>query len=86
MSGAVSVPGKNPTKVRAGACGAAIRWGPPRRVRLDDFDADERAAILAAIEAKRAAKAAKVRNEKAATGLETVAASGEGTHDADSAA
>jgi len=44
----------------------AARWGVPRRVRLDDFDSDERAAILAAIEAKRAAKAAREKASGAA--------------------
>lgn len=50
---------KDPVLVEAGRRGALKRWGPPIRVRLDDFDADEREAILAAIEAKRAAKAAR---------------------------
>jgi hypothetical protein len=56
---------KNPVKVAAGRAGAAVRWGVPVRVRLDDFDADERSAILLAIEAKRAAK--RVRAERGAT-------------------
>lgn len=47
---------KDPTLSAAGKRGALKRWGPPIRVRLDDFDAPERAAILAAIDAKRAAK------------------------------
>lgn len=54
---------KDPVKVAAGAAGATARWGIRRRVRLDDFDPDERAAILAAIEAKRAAKAARAEAE-----------------------
>lgn len=58
MPTAVSIP-KDPVKVAAGKAGVAARWGVPRRVHLGDFDADERAAILAAIEAKRAAKAAR---------------------------
>ena len=47
----------------AGKRGAEARWGPRIHVRLDDFDADERAAILAAIDAKRAAKAARAERE-----------------------
>jgi hypothetical protein len=47
---------KDPVKSAAGKAGMLSRWGVPRRVRLDDFSSDERAAILAAIEAKRAAK------------------------------
>lgn len=64
----VSALEKNPAKVAAGRAGMAARWGPPRRVRLDDFDPDERLAILAAIEAKRAAKRARAATqpEKAA--------------------
>ena len=50
---------KDPVRVAQGKAGMLARWGVPRRVRLDDFDADERAAILAAIEARRQAKAAR---------------------------
>jgi hypothetical protein len=56
--------GKSAVIVEAGRRGALRRWGPgPRAVRLDEFDADERTAILAAIDARRAAKAA--RHDKA---------------------
>jgi hypothetical protein len=58
----VSTDSKNPTLVEAGRRGALRRWGPPVRVRLDDFDASERAAILAAIAARRAAKVARERD------------------------
>jgi hypothetical protein len=76
------MPTKDPVLVAAGHRGALARWGPPRRVRLDDFDPDERAAILAAIEAKRAAKAAK---RTTAEGQSPAMAHAEGTHDANSA-
>lgn len=46
-----------------GMLGARSRWGERRIARLDDFDPDERAAILAAIEAKRAAKTARAERE-----------------------
>jgi hypothetical protein len=49
----------------SGLLGARRRWGPPRIVRLADFPADERAAIVAAIDAKRAA-----REAMAAAGLQ----------------
>lgn len=51
---------KDPAKVAAGQAGATARWGVPRVARLDDFDSDERAAILAAIDAKRAARAGRL--------------------------
>lgn len=50
---------KDPAKVAAGFAGSLSRWGVRRVVRLDEFDADERAAIAAAIEARRAAKRAR---------------------------
>lgn len=56
-----------------GRLGAEKRWGPPRVLRLDDFDPDERVAILAAIDAKRAAKAAR---EKAAAEGQSPATAG----------
>lgn len=57
MPSSISPP-KNPRLVDAGREGARRRWGVPRVIRLDDFDSDERAAIVAAIEAKRAARRA----------------------------
>lgn len=51
-------PGKSTVFVEAGRRGARNRWGPQRIIRLDEFPPDERAAILAAIEAKRAARKA----------------------------
>jgi hypothetical protein len=54
---------KNPVKVAAGKAGMVARWGVPRRVRLDDFTPDERAAILAGIDAKRAAKRVRAERE-----------------------
>jgi hypothetical protein len=81
VSRLVSIHYKDPVLSEAGRRGAAKRWGPPIRVRLDDFAPDERAAIVAAIEAKRAAKAA--RNEKAARDVSTRAATTtEGTRNA----
>ncbi len=55
---------KDPAKVAAGKAGMAARWGVPRRVHLGDFGPDERLAILAAIEARRAAKAARREAER----------------------
>jgi hypothetical protein len=76
-------PPKDPVKVAAGVAGAAARWGVPVRVRLDDFDPDERAAIHAAIAAKRAAKAVRAERETAAAEVQHPATAGrEGTHDA----
>jgi hypothetical protein len=54
---------KDLVKVAAGKASAAVRWGVPRTARLDDFSADERAAIHAAIEARRAAKAARAERD-----------------------
>lgn len=39
-----------------GKAGMLARWGVPRTARLDGFDPDERAAILASIEARRLAR------------------------------
>jgi hypothetical protein len=47
---------KNPLKIKAGHAGAAKRWGPPRHARLDDLPPEQRALVLALIEAARAAK------------------------------
>ena len=49
---------KDPVKSRAGKAGMLARWGTPRIVRLDDFPPEERAAIIAAIDARRAARKA----------------------------
>ncbi len=56
-------PNKDPVKAAAGRAGMFSRYGVPRRVQLNDFDADERAAIIASIEAKRAAKLARQARE-----------------------
>ena len=45
---------KNPVTVKAGTVGAAKRWGPPRHARLDDLTPEQRALVLALIEAARA--------------------------------
>jgi hypothetical protein len=70
---------KDATKVAAGLAGAAARWGIAKHVRLDGFDADERVAILAAIDAKRAAKTARI--EKADTVPEEIETDQEGRRD-----
>jgi len=50
---------KDPRKVRAGKAGSRARWGEHGRiVRLDNLAAPVRAAVVALIEADRAAKAA----------------------------
>ncbi len=55
---------KDPVKVRAGAIGAAKRWGPPRVVSLRDLDPDSRAFIAELIEVAR-------RNRKATPAVGT---------------
>ena len=47
---------KHPGRVEGGRMGARRRWGPPRTVRLDDFDPSERAFLLALLDAARKAK------------------------------
>jgi hypothetical protein len=49
---------KDPRQVEGGRLGAFRRWGPPRVVRIDDFEDAERAAIVADIESRRAERAA----------------------------
>ena len=47
---------KNPAKVRAGQAGATKRWSDPdtrRIVRLDDLTREQRAVVLALIEAAK---------------------------------
>lgn len=61
-----------------GRRGAVSRWGPPRVVRLDDFDPEERLAIIAAVDARRAAKAA---HQKAGPVSETTEAGQEARGD-----
>jgi hypothetical protein len=41
---------KDPVFVEAGRRGAATRWGPPRRARLDDLSPAQRGLVLALIE------------------------------------
>lgn len=49
------VPTKDPVRVAAGQIGARRRWGPfPRVVRLDSLTNEERALVLALIDAKKA--------------------------------
>lgn len=49
---------KNPKHVAAGKASALARWGPePRVLRLDVLPAPVRAAILAMVEADKAARA-----------------------------
>jgi len=55
----VSTTRKNPAKVAAGYAAAAKRWGVFRFADISDFPPDERAAIHAAIEARRAARQAR---------------------------
>ena len=50
--GAVDV--KNPVFVESGRRGARVRWGPPRHARLDHLTPEQRALVLALIEAARA--------------------------------
>jgi hypothetical protein len=45
----------NDVFVEAGRRGAARRWGPPRVVRLDSLNADERRLVLAMVEAAKGA-------------------------------
>lgn len=49
---------KDPARIALGKAGMLARWGIPRVARLDDFEPDERAAILASIEARRVARKA----------------------------
>lgn len=49
-------PAKDPKKVKAGQAGMRSRWGPPRIVRLDTLEPPVRMAILALVDADRAAK------------------------------
>ena len=51
---------KNPVKVRAGALGAALRWGPKRVIRLDDLTGPQRALVLALVGQMKAAPASEV--------------------------
>jgi hypothetical protein len=58
MVEAVSVArGKHPGRVEGGRLGARRRWGPPRVARLDELEPPVRAAVVALLEADRAAKA-----------------------------
>lgn len=68
-------PPRNAVKQRAGLIGARARWRDhtPRVVSLNQLDPRVRAAVLALMRADEAA-----RNEKAASGLETLAAKSEG--------
>ena len=49
---------KDPRKADAGRLGARAKWGPPRIARLDDLTPEQRAVVLALVEAARSAKAA----------------------------
>lgn len=51
------MPGKDPAKVRAGQLGAEKRWSPENRsiVRIDSLTPEERAVVLALINARKAA-------------------------------
>lgn len=52
--------GKDPKRVAAGRVAARARWGEqPRVVRLDELDSEQRAVVLAWIDATRAANAAR---------------------------
>lgn len=59
MQAPAEAPVKDPKAVRRGTLGARARWGPPRVVRLDALEAPIRAAILALVEADRAAQTEK---------------------------
>jgi hypothetical protein len=48
---------KDPRNVARGQAGAAVRWGPPRRINLADCSAPERRIVLASIAAIRAERA-----------------------------
>jgi hypothetical protein len=61
---------KNPVKVRVGKLGAAARWGPRRRFRLDELEPSVRAAVLALIEADAAAKKAAADQDPATAGVD----------------
>lgn len=60
MPTADSVLPKNPIKQRAGRVGAEVRWANHQRriVRLDDLTREQRAVVLALVDAARSAKAA----------------------------
>jgi hypothetical protein len=49
--------GSREDKARAGALGARKRWGPRRVVRLDDLTPEQRAVVMALVDAAKAAKA-----------------------------
>ena len=59
MEVAFFVSDKNPVFVESGRRGARKRWGPPRVLRLDELDNDERRLIEALLAAKRNADAEK---------------------------
>lgn len=52
---AVSIPAKDPAKVRAGSIGGRTRWAGHARkmVRLDDLTAPQRRLVLALVEAAK---------------------------------
>jgi hypothetical protein len=52
-------PTKNPRRVEAGRISARRRWGAqPRSVRLDELTMEQRAVIVALVEAAKKAQAA----------------------------
>jgi hypothetical protein len=57
MTGAVSSI-RNRVFVESGRRGARARWGPERIVRLDELDERIRAAVVALVQADRAARSA----------------------------
>lgn len=48
---------KDPVLVAAGHRGALVRWGPPRVVRIGELSADQRALVVALVDAVKAAPA-----------------------------
>lgn len=53
MAQRLLVSAKNPVRVRAGQIGARVRWGEPRVVRLDDLTSEQRALVMALVNAAR---------------------------------